>query len=108
MIGWLPRSVALAFATALLWGLSGPIAKLISRDGLSMISAVTYRCLLLGAIAQEAGALLSSTHSSLPYSTAFAAPSRNVPAKTSSPTGWVVTSSPVVSAKQALVSSLGV
>lgn len=47
MIAGYPRGVALAFATALLWGLSGPIAKLISRDGLSMTSVVAYRCLLV-------------------------------------------------------------
>lgn len=41
------RGVGLALATALLWGASAPITKIVSADGLSPFSVLTYRCILV-------------------------------------------------------------
>ena len=44
------RGVGLALTTALFWGASAPITKIISADGLSPLSVMVYRCILISIV----------------------------------------------------------
>ncbi len=44
------RGVGLALTTALFWGASAPITKIISADGLSPLSVMVYRCIFISIV----------------------------------------------------------
>ncbi len=44
------RGVGLALTTALVWGASAPITKIISADGFSPLSVMVYRCILISIV----------------------------------------------------------
>ena len=44
------RGVGMALTTALFWGASAPITKILSADGLSPLSVMVYRCILISIV----------------------------------------------------------